>query len=101
VPNTDGFVSQLEGEVSKNETPKPTSEDSAVVTSDEQYVVAELGKGPFYIIKVPRFDERNLREKVEDAKFQVEEKSKIRDAIQAQIQIIKVRFFFANAPLYI
>jgi len=101
VPNRDGFVSQLEGEVSKNETPKPTSEDSAVVTSDEQYVVAELGKGPFYIIKVPRFDERNLREKVEDAKFQVEEKSKIRDAIQAQIQIIKVRFFFANAPLYI
>ncbi|XP_052309406.1 uncharacterized protein LOC7455647 isoform X15 [Populus trichocarpa] len=91
VPNRDGFVSQLEGEVSKNETPKPTSEDSAVVTSDEQYVVAELGKGPFYIIKVPRFDERNLREKVEDAKFQVEEKSKIRDAIQAQIQIIKAK----------
>jgi hypothetical protein len=94
VPNRDGLVSQLEVEVSKNETPKPTSEDSAVVTSDEQYVVAELGKGPFYIIKVPRFDERNLREKVEDAKFQVEEKSKIRDSIQAQIQIIKVRFFF-------
>ncbi|XP_061965193.1 uncharacterized protein LOC133689371 isoform X1 [Populus nigra] len=91
VPNRDGLVSQLEGEVSKNETPKPTSEDSAVVTSDEQYVVAELGKGPFYIIKVPRFDERNLREKVEDAKFQVEEKSKIRDAIQAQIQIIKAK----------
>ncbi|XP_011004824.1 PREDICTED: myosin heavy chain, fast skeletal muscle [Populus euphratica] len=91
VPNRDGVVSQLEGEVGKNETPKPTLEDSAVVTSDEQYVVAELGKGPFYIIKVPRFDERNLREKVEDAKFQVEEKSKIRDAIQAQIQIIKAK----------
>ncbi|KAJ6914411.1 centromere-associated protein E isoform X2 [Populus alba x Populus x berolinensis] len=91
VPNRDGLVSQLEGEVSKNETPKPTSEDSAVVTSDEQYVVAELGKGPFYIIKVPRFDERNLREQVEDAKFQVEEKSKIRDAIQAQINIIKAK----------
>ncbi|KAJ6994190.1 centromere-associated protein E isoform X1 [Populus alba x Populus x berolinensis] len=91
VPNRDGLVSQLEGGVSQNETPKPTSEDSAVVTSDEQYVVAELGKGPFYIIKVPRFDERNLREKVEDAKFQVEEKSKIRDAIQAQIHIIKAK----------
>ncbi|KAG6770229.1 hypothetical protein POTOM_025904 [Populus tomentosa] len=91
VPNRDGLVSQLEGEVSKNETPKPTSEDSVVVTSDEQYAVAEMGKGPFYIIKVPRFDERNLREKVEDAKFQVEEKSKIRDAIQAQIQIIKAK----------
>ncbi|KAJ6382289.1 hypothetical protein OIU77_030856 [Salix suchowensis] len=95
VPNRDGLVSQLKDttfdEDSKNENPKPTVEDSAVVTSDEQHIVAELGKGPFYIIKVPKFDERNLREKVEDAKFEVEEKSKIRDAIQAQIQIEKAK----------
>ncbi|PIN08568.1 hypothetical protein CDL12_18857 [Handroanthus impetiginosus] len=45
---------------------------------------------PFnFLIRVPRFDDKSLREQIRLAKLHVDEKTKLRDAIQVQIQEIR------------
>ncbi|KAB1203475.1 Proton pump-interactor 1 [Morella rubra] len=49
---------------------------------------AEVVKRPFYyLIRLPRYDDENLREKIKHAQLQVDEKTRIRDAIRAEIQM--------------
>ena len=55
----------------------------------------EVVKKPFYyLIRVPRYDDdENIKEKIKNALHQVEEKTKIRDAIRIESQTIKVILF--------
>ncbi|XP_041017693.1 uncharacterized protein LOC121259938 [Juglans microcarpa x Juglans regia] len=49
--------------------------------------ISEVVQRPFYyLIRLPRYDEENLREQINHAQFQVDEKTQIRDAIRAEIQ---------------
>ncbi|KAH7523349.1 uncharacterized protein LOC107416050 [Ziziphus jujuba] len=48
----------------------------------------EVVKKPFYfLIRIPRSDEENLRERIKHAQLEVEEKTKRRDAIRGKIQM--------------
>ncbi|KAF3446951.1 hypothetical protein FNV43_RR12131 [Rhamnella rubrinervis] len=48
----------------------------------------EVMKRPFYfLIRIPRYDDENLREQIKLAQLDVEDKTKSRDAIRAKIQI--------------
>lgn len=54
---------------------------------------------PFnFLIRTPRFDDENLREQIGLAKVLVDEKTKLRDAIQLQIQEKRVRHLSLNFP---
>ncbi|XP_042992478.1 calponin homology domain-containing protein DDB_G0272472-like isoform X1 [Carya illinoinensis] len=51
----------------------------------------EVVKRPFYyLIRLPRYDDENLREQTTHAQLQVDEKTRNRDAIQAEIQMKRV-----------
>lgn len=53
---------------------------------------SEVVQLPFYyLIRLPRYDEENLREKINHAQLQVDEKTQSRDAIRAEIQRKRVR----------
>ncbi|CAJ1932876.1 unnamed protein product [Sphenostylis stenocarpa] len=60
---------------------------------DVQNVGAEIVKKPFYyLIRVPRYDDdENMKEQIAKTLHQVEEKTKIRDAIRAESLTIKAR----------
>ncbi|XP_027360418.1 titin homolog [Abrus precatorius] len=64
--------------------------DSRTVTDalDGQNIGAEVVKRPFYyLIRVPRYDDdENIKEQIKSALNQVEQKTKIRDAIRAECQ---------------
>ena len=60
----------------------------------------EVVKRPFYyLIRVPRYDDENLKEQVKRAQLQVEEKTRSRDAIRAEIQMKRVRNVIASQYL--
>ena len=60
----------------------------------------EVVKRPFYyLIRVPRYDDENLKEQVKRAQLQVEEKTRSRDAIRAEIQMKRVRKVIASQCL--
>ncbi|XP_050268041.1 uncharacterized protein LOC126712661 isoform X1 [Quercus robur] len=72
--------------------------DETSITSPEGPTVdaleglnTEVVKRPFYyLIRVPRYDDENLKEQVKRAQLQVEEKTRSRDAIRAEIQMKRV-----------
>ncbi|KAM3758969.1 hypothetical protein ACB098_01G085200 [Castanea mollissima] len=72
--------------------------DETSITSPEGSTVdalegqnTEVVKRPFYyLIRVPRYDDENLKEQVKHAQIQVEEKTRSRDAIRAAIQMKRV-----------
>ncbi|KAF4347493.1 hypothetical protein F8388_010221 [Cannabis sativa] len=67
----------------KDEASTSLPEDS----SEGQNVEVEVVKKPFYyMIRVPRFDDGDLREQINDAQLQVEERTKSRDSFRAHIQ---------------
>lgn len=74
----------------KDEASTSIPEDS----SEGQNVGAEVVTRPFYfLIRIPRYDDENLREQIKLAQLQVEERTKSRDSIRAQIQMKRVRNF--------
>ncbi|XP_038898868.1 probable GPI-anchored adhesin-like protein PGA55 [Benincasa hispida] len=55
-----------------------------------QNVGAEAGTRPFnFLVKVPRFDDKNIREQIKRAQTEVDWKTKDRDAIRVQIQTMR------------
>ena len=81
--------------------------DETSITSPEGPTVdaleglnTEVVKRPFYyLIRVPRYDDENLKEQVKRAQLQVEEKTRSRDAIRAEIQMKRVRKVIASQCL--
>ncbi|KAL2347902.1 hypothetical protein Fmac_001902 [Flemingia macrophylla] len=81
-----GLSVEGEGSHQGDEDSRPASD-----ALDGQIVGAEVLKKPFYyLIRVPRYDDDgNIKEQIKNALHQVDEKTKIRDAIRAESQIIK------------
>ena len=74
----------------KDEASTSFPEDS----SEGQNVGVEVVKRPFYFfIRIPRCDDEKLREEIKLAQLQVEQRTKSRDAIRAQIHMKRVRNF--------
>ncbi|XP_051124586.1 uncharacterized protein LOC127246952 isoform X2 [Andrographis paniculata] len=64
---------------------EPEGSTSNTVSTEEPSIKSKTK--PFnFLVRVPRFDDANLREQIRLAKLHVDDKTKIRDAIQAQIQ---------------
>ncbi|XP_037493467.1 uncharacterized protein LOC105635153 [Jatropha curcas] len=65
-----------------------SSPKASVDASDWQNAVTEVVKRPFYyMIRIPRYDDdENLKEQIKYAQFQVDEKTKSRDVIRAEMQ---------------
>ncbi|KAL6549202.1 hypothetical protein OROHE_009047 [Orobanche hederae] len=59
---------------------------SADVVDDEEANIDAVTKPFKFLIKVPRCDDRSLQEEISLAKLQVDEKTRLRDDIQAQIE---------------
>ncbi|XP_057794758.1 uncharacterized protein LOC131011034 isoform X2 [Salvia miltiorrhiza] len=60
---------------------------STTSTTDGEDKSIKTKTRPFnFLIRTPRFDDENLREQIRLAKLQVDEKTRLRDAIQHQIQ---------------
>lgn len=75
------------------ETQTSTPEGSTVDASESQNVGAEVVKRPFYfLVKVPRYDDKNLREQIKAAQSKVDEKTRSRDAIRDDIQTIRATY---------
>ncbi|KAI3465500.1 hypothetical protein Pfo_022163, partial [Paulownia fortunei] len=63
----------------------PEGSSAAVINGEEANI--EAVTKPFnFLIRIPRFDDGSLREQIRLAKLHVDEKTKLRDAIQVQIQ---------------
>ncbi|XVF77420.1 hypothetical protein PTKIN_Ptkin14bG0041500 [Pterospermum kingtungense] len=59
----------------------------SVFACEEPEVVDEVRRSPFYyLIKVPRYDDENLKEKTRLAQIRVDEKTQSRDAIRVEWQ---------------
>ncbi|XP_039171404.1 protein lava lamp [Eucalyptus grandis] len=66
------------------------AEVSSIPASEEQNVGSEVEKKLFNVlVKIPRYDDENSKQQINEAQLQVTEKTQSRDAIQAEIQIIK------------
>ena len=59
-------------------------------TSPEDSTTDAL-EGPYFLIRIPRYDDGNVREQIKHAQLQVDEKTRSRDAIRAEIQLKRVR----------
>ncbi|XP_041022044.1 calponin homology domain-containing protein DDB_G0272472-like isoform X2 [Juglans microcarpa x Juglans regia] len=71
-----------------DETSTPSPEGSTDAFEGQN---AEVVKRPFYyLIRLPRYDDENLREQTTHAQLQVDEKTRNRDAIQAEIRMKRV-----------
>lgn len=70
---------------------EPSASSGEVSTADAvegQNKGAEVEKRPFYfLIRIPRYDDENLKEEIKQAQLHVEEKTKSRDAIRSKIQM--------------
>ncbi|KAK9270106.1 hypothetical protein L1049_025680 [Liquidambar formosana] len=74
-------------EIDKDETATSSPEGSSADALDGQNVSTEVGRMPFYfLIRIPRYDDENLREQIKHAQLQVDEKTQIRDAIRVEVQ---------------
>ncbi|KAJ0087182.1 hypothetical protein Patl1_09314 [Pistacia atlantica] len=74
----------------RDETLTSTPEGSTADASEMQYAGVEVVKRPFYfLVKVPRYDDENLREQIKSAQLKVDEKTQSRDVIRAEIQRIR------------
>ncbi|EOA39490.1 hypothetical protein CARUB_v10008095mg [Capsella rubella] len=67
-----------------------TCEGSASDASEGHTVAVEIEKRPFYFLpRVPRYDDEKLAEQLKHAEAQVDQKTKSRDALRADIQKIR------------
>lgn len=70
-----------------------TPEGSTVDASESQNIGVEVVKRPFYfLVKVPRYDDENLREQIKAAQSKVDQKTRSRDAIRDDIQTIRASY---------
>lgn len=70
--------------------PSPISPEGSGDTITGQNVGVEAGTRPFnFLVKVPRFDDKNIREQIKCAQTEVDWKTKDRDAIRVQIQTMR------------
>ncbi|XP_050235412.1 uncharacterized protein LOC126684035 [Mercurialis annua] len=74
--------------LNKEEASISSPEGSIVDASDGQNSLVDVVTRPFYyMIRIPRYDDDdNLKEQIKRAQIQVDEKTKSRDAIRAEIQ---------------
>ncbi|GLU00136.1 hypothetical protein SLE2022_175280 [Rubroshorea leprosula] len=72
--------------VHKDESTTCSSEGSAIDTSEGQNPIPEGGKRRFYLVKVPRYDDENLKEQIRQAQLRVDERTESRDEIRAEIK---------------
>eukprot|EP00257_Ricinus_communis_P015519 XP_015573456.1 uncharacterized protein LOC8269958 [Ricinus communis] len=74
--------------VNREQASTSSPEGSAADASDGQNSVVEVVKRPFYyMIRIPRYDDdENLKEQIKHAQDQVDEKTRSRDAIRAEMQ---------------
>ncbi|XP_008237888.1 PREDICTED: uncharacterized protein LOC103336606 [Prunus mume] len=80
VESTDG--------IHRSEASTSSQEVSTTDALEGQNKGAEVEKRPFYfLIRVPRYDDENLKEQIKQAQLHVEEKTKSRDAIRSKIQM--------------
>ena len=92
-PSAEGELSvEREGGSCGDEETKPTEEGSSADALDGQNMGSEVVKRPFYyLIRLPRYDDdENIKDQIKIAFHQVEEKTRIRDAIRAESQTKKV-----------
>ncbi|XP_004301606.1 PREDICTED: uncharacterized protein LOC101298327 [Fragaria vesca subsp. vesca] len=67
---------------------KSESEVAPVDSLEGQDKVVDVVKRPFYyLIRIPRNDDENLKEQIKHAQLQVEEKTRDRDAIRSKMQM--------------
>ncbi|XP_050376107.1 uncharacterized protein LOC126793588 [Argentina anserina] len=80
---------------------KPESEESSIIPDDKpefevtpvdslegQDKIVDVEKRPFYyLIRIPRNDDENLKEQIKHAQLKVEEKTKERDAVRSKMQM--------------
>ncbi|KAJ4702371.1 Proton pump-interactor 1 [Melia azedarach] len=77
----------------RDETAPSTLEGSTIDASETQNVGPEVAKKPFYfLVKVPRYDDENIREQIKSAQSQVDEKTRSRDAIRDEVQTIRATY---------
>ncbi|XP_021815571.1 calponin homology domain-containing protein DDB_G0272472 isoform X2 [Prunus avium] len=74
--------------IHRSEASTSSQEVSTTDVLEGQNKGAEVEKRPFYfLIRVPRYDDENLKEQIKQAQLHVEEKTKSRDAIRSKIQM--------------
>ncbi|XP_034215175.1 apical junction molecule isoform X4 [Prunus dulcis] len=80
VESTDG--------IHRSEASTSSQEVSTTDALEGQNKGAEVEKRPFYfLIRVPRYDDENLKEQIKQAQLHVEEKTKSRDTFRSKIQM--------------
>ncbi|XP_021646403.2 uncharacterized protein LOC110639671 isoform X2 [Hevea brasiliensis] len=79
---------EVTGGFNREEASTSSPESSSVDASKGQNAAVEVGKKPFYyMIRIPRYDDyENLKEQIKHAQFQVDEKTKSRDVIRAEMR---------------
>lgn len=84
---------EVTDKVTREELSSSSPEGSSVDASEGQNAAVEVGKKPFYyMIRIPRYeDDENLREQIKHAQFQVDETTKSRDVVRAEMQRKRVR----------
>ncbi|KAL8058885.1 hypothetical protein ABFX02_03G051000 [Erythranthe guttata] len=88
VGNSNDNLSLQENEESENSSSNNISVASISGSSiDGEAAIIKTKPKPFnFLVRVPRFDDENLREQIRLAKLHVDEKTKLREAVQVQIQ---------------
>ncbi|KAL6493319.1 hypothetical protein OROGR_033078 [Orobanche gracilis] len=75
------------GNSQDNGTPVVPPGGSITNVVDGEEASIKTRRNPFnFLVRVPRFDDASLREQIRLAKLNIDEKTKLRDAIQVQIQ---------------
>ncbi|KAL8058196.1 hypothetical protein ABFX02_03G002900 [Erythranthe guttata] len=88
VGNSNDNLSLQENEESENSSSNNISVASIGGSSiDGEAAIIKTKPKPFnFLVRVPRFDDESLREQIRLAKLHVDEKTKLREAVQVQIQ---------------
>ncbi|KAL7154442.1 hypothetical protein ABFS83_03G002700 [Erythranthe nasuta] len=88
VGNSNDNLSLQENEDSENSSSNNISVASIGGSSiDGEAAIIKTKPKPFnFLVRVPRFDDESLREQIRLAKLHVDEKTKLREAVQVQIQ---------------
>ncbi|XP_052188153.1 uncharacterized protein LOC127798662 [Diospyros lotus] len=80
---------EITGQGCKDEILTPSPEVSTADAMDDSVGIGSLKKPFPFLIKIPRYDDENLREQIRQAQMQVDEKTRQRDAIGADVQMIR------------
>lgn len=80
--------------IHRSEASTTWQEVPTVVSLEGQDKVVEVETRPFYfLIRIPRNDDENLKEQIKHSQLLVEEKTKERDAIRSKMQMQRVSTF--------